>query len=133
MQKQYCMGRYFPGDVVLAMVALDDRSMAKTRPVVIIRTGGDGIIDACPVSSKPPSDAPGVPLAIDDFQTGGLDLFSESYVMTSRVVTIRSSGVIGKKGRLTGDSLAGIIALVPPGLQAGTGPGRKKKSGRTRR
>lgn len=117
------MGEYREGDVVLASVALDDRTAPKIRPVIVIRTGDDGMVHICPVSSKPPSDAPSLPLTLDDFATGGLDLFSESYVMTSRVTAIRSSEVIGKKGRLAAESLAEITACVPitflPGKKSG--------------
>jgi len=124
------MGQYACGDVLLATVALDDRTAAKTRPVVVIRTGEPGTIRVCPVSSKPPNDAPCLPLTIDDFSTGGLDLFSESYVMTTRVLVLRSADVIGKKGRLTGESLEEITGSVPA-----IGPDGKKlvkKSGSPR-
>jgi mRNA-degrading endonuclease toxin of MazEF toxin-antitoxin module len=114
------MGQYVQGDVLLASVALDDRTLPKTRPVVVIRTEELGRIHICPVSSKPPSDAPSLPLSIDDFATGGLDLFGESYVMTSRVLTLSGRDVIGKKGRLTAGSLAEITARVPAAVPAGT-------------
>ena len=125
------MGQYVKGDVLLASVALDDRTAPKTRPVVVIRTEEPGRIHICPVSSKPPSDAPSLPLSIDDFATGGLDLFGESYVMTSRVICLRSGAVIGKKGRLTTESSAEIAARVPaavlPGPPAAKQPGRSWK------
>jgi len=127
------MGQYACGDVLLATVALDDRTAAKTRPVVVIRTGEPGTIRVCPVSSKAPNDAPCLPLAIDDFETGGLDLFSESYVMTSRVLVLRSADVIGKKGRLTGESLAEITGRVPTGGPKGNGPGKYSGSVRKSR
>jgi len=107
------MGQYIVGDVLLATVALDDRTAPKTRPVVVIACDNEGPVHVCPVSSKPPTDAPWLPLAIDDFETGGLDLFSESYVMTSRVLILRASDVIGKKGRLTRDSVAEIASRAP--------------------
>ncbi|PKL65967.1 MAG: PemK-like protein [Methanomicrobiales archaeon HGW-Methanomicrobiales-3] len=99
------MGQYCKGDVLLAPVALDNRTLAKIRPVVVIGTSDDGTVQVCPVSSKAPADAPCLPLSIDDFATGGLDLFGESYVMTSRIVTLRSGDVIGKKGRVTAEYL----------------------------
>lgn len=123
------MGQYVKGDVLLASVALDDRTSPKTRPVVVIMTGEPGSIHICPVSSKPPSDAPSLPLTIDDFITGGLDLFGASYVMTSRVLTIRSGDVIGKKGRLTPEALTDIAGRVPAPLLPGSQHGQKK-SGR---
>ena len=120
------MGEYSRGDVLLASVALDARSPPKARPVVVTGAGEPGWIRVCPVSSKAPSDAPCLPLALDDFASGGLDLFSESYVMTSRVLTIRNSEVIGRRGRLTPEALAGIAGHVPAALPAGERPVRKK-------
>lgn len=127
------MGQYSCGDVLLASVALDKRTGAKTRPVIVIRSDTDGTVSVCPVSSKPPNDAPSLPLTIDDFATGGLDLFSESYVMTSRVTTIRSNEVIGKKGRISSEFLLEITALVPASIQPETKPDQKKKPGRLHR
>ncbi len=107
------MGQYLRGDVLLAPVALDNRTGPKIRPVVVITTRSDGTIHVCPVSSKAPVGAPGLPITINDFATGGLDLFDESYVMTSRVITLRSGQVIGKKGRVTIEYLADIAGRVP--------------------
>jgi len=118
------MGQYLRGDVLLASVALDNRSAPKTRPVIVVCASADETVLVCPVSSKPPTDAPSLPLTIDDFAAGGLDLFGESYIMTSRIVTLRSGQVIGKKGRLTSDSLDEVTGRVPPSLL----PGPQSKS-----
>lgn len=108
------------GDVILASLAIDERSPAKTRPAIVIRTGESGEVQVCPVSSKAPTDAPCIPISIDDFFEGGLDLFGESYVMVTRVMTLGSGDVIGKKGRLTQESFAAIAAFVPdPSRSAG--------------
>lgn len=123
------MGQYVKGDVLFASVALDDWTSPKTRPVVVICTKESGIFHIYPVSSKPPSDAPCIPISLDDFSEGGLDLFGESYVMTSRVLTLRSSDVIGKKGRLTAESLAEITGRVPASSLPGPVP--VKKHGRS--
>ncbi|WP_321505907.1 type II toxin-antitoxin system PemK/MazF family toxin [uncultured Methanoregula sp.] len=127
------MGQYMRGDVLLASVALDERQVAKTRPVVVVSTTGTGELRVCPVSSKPPSDAPCLPLSIDDFDSGGLDLFSESYVMTSRIVTIRTGGVIGKKGRLRAEFTDEIFRQVPVSLLSETKPEPWKNGRRFRR
>nr|WP_320162051.1 type II toxin-antitoxin system PemK/MazF family toxin [uncultured Methanoregula sp.] len=124
------MGQYLRGDVLLASVALDDRQGAKTRPVVVVSATGSGELRVCPVSSKPPTDAPCLPLSIDDFATGGLDLFTESYVMTSRVVTLRTNEVIGKKGRLMTEFLEEIVRQGPAPVEQGTKGVSRKKSGR---
>jgi len=91
------MGQYTRGDVVIAAVAIDERSAAKTRPAVVIGTGTQGEVYLCPVSSKPSSDAPSVPISLDDFFSGGLDLFGESYVLISRVHRIPCREIVGKK------------------------------------
>jgi len=127
------MGKYLCGDVLLAPVALDSRTPPKTRPVVVIGTSDDGTVRVCPVSSKPPDDAPSLPLTMDDFASGGLDLFGESYVMTSRVVTLRSGEVIGKKGRLTPESLQEIAGRVPDGPLHGMQKNPKTPGRSTRR
>jgi mRNA interferase MazF len=119
------MVQYVKGDVLLASVALDDRTSPKTRPVVVIQAEEPGMVHICPVSSKPPSDAPCVPISLDDFSEGGLDLFGESYVMTSRVLILPSGKVGGKKGRLTPASLTEIAGRIPAILRPGTAPGKK--------
>jgi mRNA interferase MazF len=113
------MGRYLPGDVILISASIDDRSGAKIRPAVVVAAIDSGGISVCPVSSKLSSDAISIPLSIDDFATGGLDLFSESYVLTSRVLAIRSGDVIGKRGHLLPDSLAEILSVAPISRQKG--------------
>jgi mRNA interferase MazF len=125
------MGQYVKGDVLLASVALDDRTLSKTRPVVVIGTEESGRVHICPVTSKPPTDAPCIPISLDDFSEGGLDLFAESYVMTSRVLTLTSGKVIGKKGRLTRESLAEIAGRIPAAMLPGPAP--VKKPGKPRK
>jgi len=110
------MGHYTRGDVVIALVAFEERSGIKTRPAVVIATGQSHEVYLCPVSSKPPSDAPFVSISLDDFSEGGLDLFIESYVLTSRVFVIRSGEVIGKRGHLTEESITSIVIRVPQSL-----------------
>ena len=127
------MGQYVKGDVLLASVALDNRTVAKTRPVIVIRADDSGALHVCPVSSKPPSDASCLPLTIDDFSTGGLDLFGESYIMTSRVLLLRSGAVIGKKGRLNSESLNEILSRVPDTRLAERSSSRTEKSGRSKK
>ena len=121
------MGHYIRGDVVLAPVAFGEQGSVKTRPAVVIGTGDGGEVFLCPVSSKPPSDAPCVPISLDDFSDGGLDLFGESYVLTSRVFVIRSGSVIGKRGRLTEESCRFITMTVQPSMMPGFS--RKKGNG----
>ena len=125
------MGRYQSGDVILAMVALDDRSSRKIRPVVVITADSAGKILICPISSKPSSDAPCIPVSLDDFSAGGLDLFGESYVLTSRVLSLRIGEVLGKKGRLTTESFSEIAGRVPTTMSQDIGS--KQQAGKSRK
>jgi mRNA interferase MazF len=107
------MGRYQRGDVILAPVAFEERGGAKMRPAVVISAAENGDMQICPVSSRPPTDAPCIPISLDDFSEGGLDLFEESYILTSRIRTIRSGEVAGKRGRLTPECVASVVDQTP--------------------
>ncbi|MFY9750690.1 MAG: type II toxin-antitoxin system PemK/MazF family toxin [Methanoregula sp.] len=106
------MGRYVRGDVILAPVPFEERHGAKTRPAVVVSAKENGDLCVCPVSSRPPSDVPCIPIGLDDFSKGGLDLFSESFVLTAKVSMVRAGDVIGLKGRLTADAIELIGAQV---------------------
>ena len=110
------MGRYARGDVILAPVPFAEQHGKKTRPAVVLFAPADGDLLICPVSSRPPSDAPSVPIGLDDFATGGLDLFTESYVLTAKTGTLPIRDVIALKGRLVAESVDTISAQVriPP-------------------
>ena len=107
------MGSYLRGDVILAPVAFEERGGAKIRPAIVISAAENGDVQICPVSSRPPTDAPCIPISLNDFSEGGLDLFAESYVLTARIRTIRSGEVAGKRGRLTPECIASVIAQTP--------------------
>jgi mRNA interferase MazF len=113
------MGRFVRGDVILAPVPFEERHGAKTRPAVVVAARENGDVCVCPVSSRPPTDASFIPIGLDDFAEGGLDLFSESFVLTSKVTVLRAGDVIGKKGRLATDAIDAIGEQVPhpPGPQ----------------
>jgi mRNA interferase MazF len=106
------MGLYAAGDIVLAPIRFRDSGERKVRPAVVVAAGQAGFLTLCPVSSKPPADTPSVPLSLSDFARGGLDIFDESYVLTSYPCTVRSADIIAKKGCLASDSFAAIVALV---------------------
>ena len=114
------MGQYTRGDVVLAPLALENRGVVKTRPAVVIGTGAQDEVWLCPVSSKPSSDAPSVPVSLEDFSRGGLDLFHESYILTSRVCRIRCGEIIGKKGRLSSEITAALPTWGPLSQKSGS-------------
>jgi len=95
------MGSYFRGDVLLAPLCISKGREAKVRPVVVLGSSGRSGLFVIAVSSTLPYEGPVVPISIDDFSEGGLDLVAESYLVCSRICRIRVSDVIGKKGRLT--------------------------------
>ncbi len=121
------MGHYSCGDVVIVSVALDERSGTKARPAVVIGSGESPDVFLCPISSKPATDAPCVPISLDDFSDGGLDLFGESYVLASRVVRIPSGEIIGKKGRLTEETITAVMSFVPLSQQIYRGKSKKSR------
>jgi hypothetical protein len=126
------MGHYYRGDVVIAPVACEEKGGIKTRPAVVIGTGEHGDVYVCPISSKPPSDAHCIPVTLDDFSEGGLDLFGESYILTSRVFVIRNGAVIGKRGHLTCESVSSVLTGIPQSLLPGNDTSNLKKGSKTR-
>lgn len=117
------MGSFLRGDVVIAPVPFEERGGAKTRPAVVVATGTHDRLYVCPVSSKPSFDGPCIPISIDDFAAGGLDLFGESFVLTSKVRVLHSGEVLGKRGHLTEETITAIRELVP----RTAGPGDKHR------
>jgi mRNA interferase MazF len=103
------MGRFVRGDVVLAHVRIDANSLAKVRPCVVISVAGTSSLTVCPVSSRPSGDTFSVPITLGDFSSGGLDLFEDSYLLTSRTCRIATREIIGKKGHLLDEFVAANI------------------------
>lgn len=126
------MGHYSRGDVILAPVPFEENRGRKTRPAVVISAMENGDVCVCPVSSRPPADSPVIPLGLEDFREGGLDLFSESFVITSKVVELRSGDVIALKGRLTVEAMEGIVTFVPRAGRPDKNPGNSRRT-RSRR
>ncbi|MDN5340018.1 MAG: mRNA interferase MazF [Euryarchaeota archaeon] len=110
------MGRYVSGDVVLAPVRIGGGGERKVRPVVVVSAEENGILLICPVSSSPSTDGVSIPLSLDDFARGGLDLFTESYALAAHAATIRPADVVGKKGTLLPEVLD-VIREAMPGVQ----------------
>ena len=102
------MGSYFRGDVLLAPLCIAEGRQIKVRPVVVLGPSGRSGLFVIAVSSTLPYEGPVVPITIDDFSEGGLDLVAESYLVCSRICRIRVSDVIGKKGRLTSDMIQNL-------------------------
>jgi hypothetical protein len=94
------MTRYFPGDVVLASMNLRGPGGRKVRPAVVIGECERNSFLLCPVTSHHPEGIDYLPLGLDDFEKGGLDLFDESYVLVSEAGPVDGRYIQGKKGRL---------------------------------
>ena len=112
------MGHYSRGDVVIASVSIDEKSGLKTRPAMVIGGGERNDIFLCPITSRAATDTACVPVSLDNFSEGGLDLFGESYILASHVVKIRCGEIIGKKGRLTEETITTVMSVVPQSLRA---------------
>lgn len=103
------MGRYVPGDVLLASVRLGKAGACKTRPVVVTRSLPGGELLICPISCSIRPDEPSYPLGLADFLKGGLDICEESFILIGRELRIRQGEVIGKKGTLCPSVLEDIL------------------------
>jgi mRNA interferase MazF len=101
------MSRYVPGDVLLVPFPHEGET-TKIRPAIVIATQPGGDLCLFPIRSTPRVGAMCTPISIDDFDEGGLDLFSESYVQADTVRIVKSGLVIGKKGHVTRDFLVRI-------------------------
>jgi mRNA interferase MazF len=106
------MSRYAPGDVLLVPFPFAGEDGTKLRPALVIALDAAGNPVCCPIRSTARPGTPCMPIGIDDFSAGGLDLFHESYVQADTVRTIRSGEVVGKKGEVAPEYLAGIIPLI---------------------
>lgn len=106
------MTHFFPGDVVIASIDMGGHGGRKSRPAVVIAESGRNRFLLCPVTSQKPDDSDFLPLSLDDFETGGLDLFGESYVLVSRVESVEGRYIHGKKGRLASPAFIDISGRV---------------------
>ncbi len=106
------MSRYAPGDVLLVPFPFAGESVAKLRPALVIALDAGRDPVCCPIRSTARAGTPCIPIGINDFASGGLDLFFESYVQADTVRTIRSGAVVGKKGQVTPEYLARILPLI---------------------
>ncbi len=102
------MSRFVPGDVILARIRIGEKGGQKVRPAIVIHAGEDGCFHAFPVSSTPSRDQPSVPIDLEDFQDGGLDILDKSYALTGAIVRIPARDVAGKRGRLTREAMEAI-------------------------
>ena len=106
------MTRYFPGDVVLASMNLSGPGGKKVRPAVVLGECERNSFLLCPVTSHMPERGDFLPLGLDDFEKGGLDLFDESYVLVSEAGPVDGRYILGKKGKLVSSRFKEISGRV---------------------
>jgi mRNA interferase MazF len=106
------MTRYFPGDVVLASMKLRGPGGKKVRPGVVLGECERNSFLICPVTSRQPDSGDFLPLGLDDFEKGGLDLFDESYVLVSEAGPVDGRYILGKKGKLVSSRFMEISVRV---------------------
>jgi mRNA interferase MazF len=109
------MGHFLSGDVIIAKVPCFGREGAKLRPAVVVGKDRNNNLIVVPVSSQPSTDTPSLPLSLEDFSEGGLDMFNDSYVLFSHATILHPRDVVGKRGRLTSEFTGIVIARVTPG------------------
>ncbi len=102
------MSRYFRGDVILTAVRVGPYDEGKVRPAVVVHADEKGCLMVCPISCSPSWDQPSVPIDLEDFQDGGLDILDKSYALTGVIVRIPARDVAGKRGRLTREAMEAI-------------------------
>jgi hypothetical protein len=106
------MSHYVPGDIILVPFPHEGERTAKVRPAIVIATKPNGDLCCYPIRSTPRAGTSCIPITIDDFVVGGLDLFSESYVQTDTARRVKTGTVIGKKGRVTADFLEMVMKKI---------------------
>ena len=93
------MGHFARGDVIIAQVPCFGRAGAKLRPAVVVGTEKNNNLLVVPVSSQPSTDSPSMPLSLDDFLEGGLDM--SFYPMSVRSTPVMlSENVAGSPANL---------------------------------
>lgn len=105
------MSHYFRGDVLLAPIRIGRGRDQKVRPVVVLGAGGNGELIVCPISARPPFDGSCIPVALGDFESGGLEIFGESYLLVEDQCTINAAVVVGKKGTLRSEFMEKLFSL----------------------
>jgi len=82
---------------------------------VVVGTDRENNLIVVPVSSQPSTDTPSLSLSLDDFIEGGLDMFTDSYILFSHATLLHPREVVGKRGRLSSEFIKTVVARVDPG------------------
>lgn len=105
------MARLVVGDVVVVPFPFADLTGSKRRPAVIVAMPepGDDVV-LCLITSRPPRDDYWTLLDESSFSSGGLRV--SSYARANRLFTADAAIVASVAGRLSAESIDGIIGKV---------------------
>jgi len=92
------MGSLAVGDVVLVPFPYADFSRFKKRPALVVGQAEFDNLILCQITSKAETSKKAVPLADNDFITGGLNV--SSFVRPDKIFTIEQSIIEKKMGSL---------------------------------
>ena len=108
------MGAFAAGQIVVLPFPFSDLSHNKYRPALLIADAGRGDWIACQITSKSYSDIRAVPIALSDFESGGLQL--DSYARPGKLFTANETLFSGMPGVLKTEKLHqirnSVVALV---------------------
>jgi len=98
------------GDVVVVPFPFSDLSAAKRRPALVIAplTGDDVIL--CQITSRAVADDYAIPIADNDFATGGLR--QDSNVRPNRLFTADAGIILYRAGTLNNSKMQQVIDRV---------------------
>ena len=104
------MGRFVKGDVVVAPFPFSDLTSAKRRPALVVATfSGDDVL-LCQITSRAVTDKYAVPIAREDFATGGLR--RNSNARANRLFAADAQIILYKAGTLAPGKFQEVIARI---------------------
>jgi mRNA interferase MazF len=104
------MGKFVKGDIVIIPFPFTDLSGNKKRPAFVAAAlSGDDII-VCQITSKNKSDPLALPLAANDFVSGGLPV--DSFIRPNKIFTADKNIILSVAGHLCEDKIRDVLSAV---------------------
>ncbi len=104
------MGAFVKGDVVVAPFPFSDLSATKKRPALVVaELAGDDVI-LCQITSRFVGDGYTIPLADQDFVSGGLR--QSSNIRPNRLFTADSRVILYRAGRISPAKMQEVTARI---------------------